>query len=344
MKITKLIITLILLIFTGCKSSKAPEKTSESRQGVRVALIEKAYLSKPIHSTGYIATSEELKLGFKTGGLVIKALVKEGDQIKKGQLLASLNLTEIQEGVEQARKGYEKANRDFVRAEKLYADSVATLELLQNTRTFLDLSASVLKAAEFNLKYSRIHAPNNGVILKQLVRENEFVAPGYPVYVLGVSDKNWVVRAGLADRDLVRVQLGDSLSVSVDAWPDHRFSASLTSMDHLANPLTGTFEIEALLEPSPLKLVSGFIAHLEIFPARKDSFLLVPTESLVYANQNEGFVFVPGSENQALKIKVNIAWLSEEKVVLLSGLEGYTEVITAGAAFLKDGELIEITR
>ena len=86
----------------------------------------------PIAVSGQFTTDDETQLGFKTGGVIRSILVKEGDRIHAGQLLATLDLTEINTQVSQAQLGLEKAKRDFQRVQNLYRDSVATLEQLQN--------------------------------------------------------------------------------------------------------------------------------------------------------------------------------------------------------------------
>jgi len=119
-------------------------------------------ISLPVRSIGIVATSEEIRLSFKTGGIIAHAYVNEGQSVKAGQLLAELNLSEITAQVNQAENGYEKALRDFTRAKNLFADSVATLEQYQNAETGLNVAKSILDAAQFNLVHSRIKAPAMG--------------------------------------------------------------------------------------------------------------------------------------------------------------------------------------
>ncbi|MGY0039503.1 biotin/lipoyl-binding protein [Pedobacter sp. NJ-S-72] len=74
--------------------------------------------------SGQFTTDDEVLLSFKTGGIINSLLVKEGDAVKKGQLLATLNLTEINAQVQQTQLSYEKAKRDYQRTKNLYSDSV----------------------------------------------------------------------------------------------------------------------------------------------------------------------------------------------------------------------------
>ena len=107
-------------------------------------------------TSGKVTSSEESKLSFKTGGVINAILVKEGDMVKKDQVLATLDMAEINANVKQARLGYEKAKRDYERVKNLYQDSVATLEQFQDVTTGLEFAKSNMEIAEFNLKYSSV--------------------------------------------------------------------------------------------------------------------------------------------------------------------------------------------
>lgn len=344
MKNQKVLLLLALLSLFACQNTHHEKTVVDSVNPVKTATVRTETFSLPVRSTGIIATSEEIKLSFKTGGLIAQTRVTEGQSVKKGQLLAELNLSEIKAQFNQAKNALEKASRDYTRAANLYRDSVATLEQVQNAETALNMTQSVYDAARFNLNYSKIVAPGDGVILKQLFRENELVAPGYPVYILGIRGSNWIIRTGLSDRDLVRIEPGDSAAVRIDAWPDEKFSATVLALDEVPNPATGTFEIELLLSDTDKRLATGFIANMEIFPSRKDSFYLVPVEAILEASHKIAYVFVPQPDGTAKKQKVRVEWFRAKDAVISEGLEDNQEVITDGAAFLKEGDAIRIQR
>jgi RND family efflux transporter MFP subunit len=332
------------VLVSGCKPAPVQQTVTIESIRVKVAPVVRENISIPVRSSGYVATSEEIRLSFKTGGIIARTYVKEGDAVKSGQLLAALNLSEINAQVNQAKIGFEKAQRDYDRAKNLFADSVATLEQMQNAESALNVSKSILEAANYNLSHSRIVAPKAGVILRQLARENELIAPGYPVYALGVSGKNWIVRTGLSDRDIVRIQKGDSATVKIDAWPDQLFRASVSQMDEAANPQTGTYEIELRLDKTDLRLASGFIASVEVMPVQKTECFLVPVEALVEADGQTGYVYIPGADNRVKKLKVEVITLTGSRAALRGTLSEGGMVVTEGAAYLSDGAAIEIRK
>ena len=143
---------------------------------------------------GKLASKEELKLSFKTGGIISEIFVDEGQTVKKGQVLAKLNLSEIQAQVNQAILGLDKAERDYRRANNLYKDSVVTLEQLQNTTTALDIAKSNVKIAEFNLQFSTIKAQSLQFQNRLYIGEYKFITIHVAEFALNKVHHNSIIQ------------------------------------------------------------------------------------------------------------------------------------------------------
>jgi len=338
-----LLIWILLFTLSSCRNEPAgPVKEIVTR--VRTKPVESETISLPVHTSGILAASEEMKLSFKAGGLVATINVKEGDMVKQNRVLAKLNLSEVRATVNIAERSYEKANRDWERAKNLYNDTVATLEQFQNASTALDVAKANLEIARFNLRHSTINAPADGTILKQLVRENELISAGYPVFLFGVSGESWKIKSGLSDRDIVNINTGDSASVAFDAWPGVKFPAEVEQISGLSNPMTGTYDVELNLGGSGYKLAAGFIASLDIFPSKKLTVLKVPVGSIVDADGEAGYIFTVDQSGKAEKMRINIISITGTSAAV-SGIPGnVNEVISEGAAYLKDGMKVMIVK
>ncbi len=343
MKTTYILFIIIFIFSIACRNSDIPAPLQEIIK-VKVAKVDSGKVSIPLHTNGFLVSSEELKLSFKTGGIVSKIFVNEGARVKKGDLLASLNLSEINANTDQAESGYAKALRDFERAENLYRDSVVTLEQKQNAATALRIARSNLEIVQFNLNHSKIYAPDNGLILRQFVKENELVSSGYPVFLFGTSGEFWKVKAGFPDKDIIKINQGDSASISFDAHPGVSFSAIVDQVGEMANPLTGTFEIELLLKESEYRLVSGFVAGVDLFPLLRKTFSIVPLGAIVEADGKEGYIYSVNEDKIAQKVKVNIVTLVGSMVAVTGIPPGISLVVSEGAAYLKNGTKVEIVK
>ena len=328
------------LALAGCSRQQAaapPEVTP-----VQVAEITSGPAIAPIETTGIIAARDEQRLSFKIGGLVQQVAVREGDTVRRGQLLARLDPTEIAAQVEQARQLADKAARDLARGEALHADQVIPLEQLQNLRTQAEVARAQYQAARFNEQSAIIMAPGDGVVLRRQVEERENAAPGQVVLVLGRQDSGYVVRLAVADRHVVRIKRGDAVALALDAWPGERFPATVTQIASAADAATGLFAIEAQLAGTPHGLVSGLVGRVSIAPGNGAATLpYAPIGAVLEGNGESATVFIADGA-VARRREVKVAFITSQGVAIREGLAIGERIVTAGAPYLDDGDAIDV--
>jgi RND family efflux transporter MFP subunit len=328
------------LLLSGCGNKGAPEAVHPTP--VRIANASQGPAVPPIDTNGVVATKHEMRLSFKLGGLVRRIYVQQGETVKKGQRLAEIELTEVNAQVEQANQLAEKAARDLKRGENLYADQVISLEQLQDLKTQAALAAAQNRSAQFNLGYSVIEAPHDGVVLRKLVEERELVPAGSPVLLFGESDRGFVVRAALADREIVNVKLGDKGVIHMDAFPGQALVGTVVEVASAADERTGMFPVEVRFDIPPPRMVSGLVARLRLSPETSAPMLTyVPMSALVEGDGNRASVFVLDG-GKAQKRDVRVAFITADSIAIESGLAAGEPVITDGALFLENGEPVEV--
>jgi multidrug efflux system membrane fusion protein len=336
---------LAAMLLVGCAQSS--ESDAQRVTPVRVADSKSGPAAPVIRTNGMLVNKDELRLSFKVGGVVSHITVQEGQRVKRGQRLAEIEQAEINAQVEQAKQAADKAERDVVRAEKLYGDRLISLNQLEDLRTQAAVSKAALQSAEFNWGYASIVAPQDGTILRRLVQERELVAAGSPVLVLGAQDRGFVVRVGLADREIVQVRIGDKAEVELDAHPGEKFPAQVTEVASGADERSGMFMVELHLQPTKLRLASGLVAKVALTPATANSAerVYVPIASIVEGDGRRASVFVVDATNGnavAKRRAVEVAFIDGVDVALTQGLKLGEKVVTDGALYLQDGELVVV--
>ncbi|MBL8269545.1 efflux RND transporter periplasmic adaptor subunit [Steroidobacter sp.] len=337
-----LFLSVCLLGVAGCNSGAENQQPVELAR-VRTAPAVTGPAAPSIRTNGLLANEDEIRLSFKVGGVIRRLAVTEGEQVRKGQKLAEIEQAEINAQVEQAAQAHEKARRDLERGERLYADKVISLEQLQDLRTQLAVNDAALNSAKFNWSYAAIVAPHDGTVLRRLAEERELVQAGNPILVLGAKDKGFVVRTGLADREIVQVKLGDTAQVRLDALPGQTLNGKVTEVSGASDAGSGMFGIEVSIDPTDLPLKSGLVAKLTIIPAtaKAGERVYVPIGAIVEGDGRTARVFVL-DQKHARQRQVEVAFLEGETVALNSGLEAGEQVITDGAQYLEDGEEVTI--
>jgi RND family efflux transporter MFP subunit len=316
--------------------------TAKGAAPVRVAVVENAPAAESLRAIGVLAPADEVRLAFKTGGVIRTIAVEQGAPVKEGQLLATLADDEVASAVTQARAVAEQATRDLERGRALLADEVATREQVEDLATANAVAGAQLRSALFNARHARIEAPADGVVLRRLAEPDEQVAAGQPVLVIGNTSAGWIVRAALSDRDIVRVQAGGAAEVTLDAYPGRRFAAEVVEIAAAADPETGTYEMKVSVDPAGARFIQGLVAKVTIADPDAENVAVVPITSLLEADGRIATVFVVAKGGIAKRVSVQTGRLLGERIEVIAGLALGDQVVTEGAAWLDDNDPIRV--
>lgn len=350
-----LLLPAALVMLGGCGGDTGAQAAAPAAgNAVPVRVVSLGQSAAPGATTlsvsGTLAGKEEVSLAFKIGGVIARIVVDPGQRVRAGQVLAELRPTEIAAQVSTAQQAREKAARDAERVAKLYADSVATLEQLQDSRTALEVANNQLRAAQFNADYAVIRAPGDGVVLTRSAEPGQVVEPGRPILSVRRDGRGMVVRVGLPDRDAVRVRTGDAADVTFDALPGQHFPARVTQRAAAATAGTGDYAVEVTLGDAARALPSGLVARVALTPAgavarANTRRVTVPLDALVDADADSAAVFVLAADRKSVsRQQVKLADVTEalqsSVVPVTSGLTGGEQVVVAGTSRLVHGSRV----
>ena len=308
-----------------------------------------AVVAGGLTASGTVVSDQLARPSSKTGGLLSAVLVREGDDVRRGQVIARVDATELSAGVAQAEAALEKARRDLARVEALLADSVATRTQRDDAATGVTVAERQLESLRFNRERNVITAPISGRVVQKLANAGETVGPGMPVAVIqGTAPGDWRVRVGLTDAQWAGTREGQVAEVTFDAFPGEAFPARLTERATAADPASGTFPVELELRRQPRSLAVGLVAEVafEAPVVSKNSVTDTPTLSIpvsalgrVAGKRAEVFVAEAGF---ARAREVQLGSLRGGRAEVLSGLRPGEELIVTGVAWLRDGDAIAV--
>ncbi len=329
----------------GATPPAAPAAAGE--RTVRVVEARTAVLDTTVRAVGLLAPQDELSLGFKIGGVVERIEVDAGDTVRRGDVLAVLDQTEIDAAVGRAAEVADQAARDLARTRALFADDVATLEQVEHASSALNIARADLDAARFNARHARIEAPADGFVLRRLAEPGELVGAADSVVVVGSLAEGWAVRAAVTDRDVVQLAPGDAARVAFDAFPGGVFAGRITRIAAASDAATGTYEVEIAIEPggSPdgERFVQGLVAKVDLDVAqRARARLWIPLEALLEADAGNATVIVADAAGAVERRAVRIGGLSGGSVEVRGGLDAGERVVTEGAAWVEDGARVTV--
>jgi len=331
-----LAVTLLLLATEGYAVTEVPTP-------VLVGQVQMESIAPVVVASGSVKPISEQSLAFKVGGIVHQVRVKQGQVVKKGQVLASLLLEEIDANVSKAEAVLADAKRELVRIQALSGKSMASEQRQRQAETALQVAEADLKIARFNQKYALIKAPANGRILSRVIEPNELVQPGQPAFVFADENKGWSVRLSVSDVDVVKLAIGDATEIHLDAYPDRHFSGEIYEISGRADPSSQTFSVDVLFtDKSAPVLYSGLIAHTRIQSSAARTLAKIPLTALIHGDGREGRLYVLTSPEKHELRKVKIAYLQQGFALVSEGLEQNEWFISEGGAFIVEGNSIQI--
>ena len=295
----------------------------------------------PVRVPGVVCRRAEMALSFKVAGVVREVAVRAGDSVAAGQMLASIDLAEIDAQLAQARSGVEKARRDRDRAFELHERSVVSTELAQDATTGLEQAEAALRIAEFNRRHAVVLAPSAGRILRRQVEPSEMVGPNHVAVLFASDDEGWIARAGVPDREAARLSSGDPVTVIAPGQPP--LSGRITQISEAADPATRTTEVDVRLDGVPPALRSGSVVDLELQPGDVPGRAVVPAASLVEGEGRTAHVFIATADGHTVhRQKVTVQTLHDGQAFLETALPDCSRVVVTGAEFLREAASIEI--
>jgi len=265
---------------------------------IKTGTVENGSIGMMVTSTGYVQPVQQVSVGTQVSGVIEKIFVDFNSVVKKGQLLATLDMSVLNERLYQskatltasesalvlARQTYDRTKSLFDQKAETLTNMEAATNSLSQAKTNVENAKSNLKQAEINLSYARIYSPIDGVILNRAVDEGQTVAASFntPTLFLIANDLTKMqVQANMDEADVGGLAEGQKVIFTVDAYPDLSFGGTVEQIRLNAtvtsNVVTYTVIIDA---PNPdKKLFPGMTANITVI-IREEEGLTIPMEAL----------------------------------------------------------------
>lgn len=327
----------IAWMLTGCGQAKKP--TTEATLPtlpVRVAKAESKGYPAMEEVVGTVRARVRASIEAKVSGRIEQLPVVAGQTVAKGDLLALLDVQEVQAELEQAQAIRQLAELEMKRQADLLSRQATTQQEFDRMQTQLRVANASVKKVETLLAYGRVTAPFGGVISRKLTEVGDLATPGRAL--LELEDPATLRFEGDVPEALIdRIKSGARLAVRL-ASLSQPLEGTVTEIDPVADPASRTSRIKLDL-PSVAGLRSGMFGRVAV-PLGEQEKLRVPAAALVTRGQME-MVFVAAQQKAHMRLVKSGRFIGGE-VELLAGLEAGEEVVVEGAATLADQQPITV--
>ncbi|MEM7209806.1 MAG: efflux RND transporter periplasmic adaptor subunit [Pseudomonadota bacterium] len=299
---------------------------------------------------GTVDALRNAELAFRVSGVVNKLLVKEGDPVEKGQLIAQLDTTDYQIQHDSNAANFETAESQFKRGETLVEEGHISTADFETLKANYNTAKAALAASDQSLKYTNLTAPFNGVVAQQHVERFEEINAKQAI--ISIQDlSKLVVSIDVPESVMITIERSrqgdDSLYTTYatfDAIDAEQFPLTFKEASTQADEATNTFKVDLTMEnPDAYSILPGMSATVHGRRNVDDdapSLVYLPSHS-VMEDADGRFVFIakPDGENEAVVNRVNVAVgsLTEQGIVIESGLSNGDKVVVAGMSKMRDG-------
>jgi len=299
------------------------------------------HLEDKINLPGYVDPYEDLWVKAEVSGQVVNIPVKEGQTIKKGQVLVELDDRDYRLRLSRVEAAYKLAKLEYARIAALDKKGItAANQMDEKIARFEDVSAQ-RDEAKLALSRTRITAPINGQINEILAKKGDLVKANARIaQILQVSDVK--VKVGIPESDVASFFNLESAAVVIEALGKRRVRGEMVFLSRQPRNLARLFDLELVVSNPDGQILPGMFARVELVKNIYDDALVIP----LYAVINQGdqrYVFIE-QNGSAEKRQIEVGMLVNWQIQVVSGLEAGDQVVIVGHRLLEEGQAVEVVK
>ena len=330
------------LALSACRQTKQAPDPAASLIPVRVQLVRVIDRRATVPASGTVESRHQADIAFRVGGRVTRVLVDEGDRVKAGQLLATLDAVEYRLSRQAAQADLARAQDQYTRLKALVErNSVAPADFAKAEAAFHGAEAQAGLAAQ-HVTDAELRAPHAGVVARRLVEPGVQIAVGKSVFTVVDLDPIQV-NVGVPEAAIDRVRRGEVAMISVAALSNQSFQGRVHVVGVIADPTTRTYPVQILVPNPNYILRPGMIAETLIQDTTMVKAMTVPGEAVARDADGATLVYVYYPDQRRVYSKrVTVGSVYDREVEVTSGLLGTERIVVGGAQQLRDGSAVQV--
>ena len=352
------IISLIVasLFITSCGNEDKKVVTDNSPViNVKVSQVAIDNNSQFLSVSGKIQASNSADLSTRMMGYVKKVHVNVGDKVRKGQLLVSINNTDLQAkkaqvnaGITQAKTAFNNAEKNYNRFKNLFGSNSITQKEMDDMTANYEMAKAGLEVAnqqkneiDAQFKYSNITAPFSGIVTSKNIKKGDMANPGMPLISIE-NPTNFEVLAMVPESEIAHIQKETEVTVLVKSI-NKTIKGKVSEVSTSAKNTGGQYLVKIDLEKTDVNILSGMFSTVQ-FPVErkvKSELVLIPTEAIVTNGQLSG-IYTVSQSNTAMLRWLRLGRTYGNQVEVLSGLNADESYIVSAEGKLFNGAKIII--
>lgn len=306
---------------------------------VEVIEVKPTRLVEDLQAVGTLRSNESVMLRPEVAGRIAAIRFRDGQLVKKGELLVALDDSLNRAEVAQARAELDLALSTLKRTEDLARQNFVSSSAQEQAASNAQVSAAKLKLAEARLAKMRVLAPFDGIVGIRSVSVGDYVKDGTDL--VNIEDiRTLKADFRLPERYLTQLKAGQAVEVAADALPNARYKGAIDAINPRIDASGRSLELRARLANVDGRLRPGMFSRVRVIIGERDAALLVPEEAIVPLGDD--FYVYTVTDGTARRVRVKLGVRRESQVELLDGVRAGDRVVTAGMRIQRDGQPVRV--
>ena len=321
-----------------------PEFAKSNRKATLISTLkaEKADFAHYLEISGAVKSRKNVLISAENMGNVQHIYFKEGAEVKKGQLVITLDAVLYKRTLDQLKTEYALANTMYEKQSNLWKQNIGTeIQYLEakNRKESLENQIANVKT---QISKSNVRAPFAGTIEEVFVKEGEMAQMGSPMVRI-VNHKDTYVKAELSESYINRFKKGAPVEIEFPSL-DQKINSRINSVGQVINEMNRTFSIEAYLPKTKFAVKPNLLAILKLKDFEQRNAVVIPSKLIQRDNQGEFVFVVKEKDNEQLSQKVHIkrGRTYKSKTMIISGLQGDELLVNEGFRDVVNGSSVKI--
>ncbi len=319
--------------------AKGPAKGPGGPVPVEVVELRPVPVQESITAIGSLRSNESVVLRPEVSGRIATIGFRDGQPVRRGQLLVGLDATLNEAEVAQARAEFDLATSSLRRTEDLASKNFVSSSAQDQAASNVQVAEAKLRLAEARLAKMRIVAPFDGVVGIRNVSIGDYVKDG--AELVNVEDiRTLKADFRLPERYFPQLKAGLLVELTADALPGSRYAGAIDAINPRVDASGRSLEVRARLDNTDGRLRPGMFARVKVLLGERPNALMVPEEAVVPLG-DDFFVYTV-ADGKAKRVRVKLGVRREAQVELLEGVRAGEQVVTAGIRVQRDGQPVRV--
>ena len=336
----RLLLAASLLCIGLCSCRHEAVANQKAVQIVEVTPASSTDAARDLLLSGSLEADRSWSLSFSTLGTVEQVLVREGQAVKRGQILARLSARSYQDALGIATSKARQAEDAYRRLEPMYKNQTLPeikMVEIESGRAQARLAVSIASKAVAD---TVLHAPDSGVILKRYAEPGMNLAPGLPAFTL-VQTTTMVANVSLPEKQISRISKGDRAEVTVDAL-GRTLEGTVTEVAITADILTRSYQVKVAVPNPDGALRVGMVAEARFHHKEGGKAIVVVGQAVHVDGAGDHHVFVLGPDSRLQRRRVKVLGFLKEGTAIAEGVTEGEMVVTSDTPMLADGMVVRV--